>query len=256
MPFIVTETAGGAGLDTTWTESTIVAFTAGTLNTVANMVTEVESKLRRGTLSTSTTPTLTEVQRWLIRGKEELAETKNYTWRRRYAYADTIAGTYRISLPPDYGGGDVKLKDITNDRELIPWGNDIFDSRFPDPSAETNDESEVFTIKNLELWIAPPPAGVYRLELEYSRTGDDSTPTDFSWLPEIERFRVCDFAVWKAFMSLHMWEVAQLYKQDWMEGITKARRADGKRKWARMNYQAISWLDQASARQRQREYDD
>ena len=72
-------------LGTTWTEQSVVAFNAGTLATISSCVTEVESKLRRGTLSSTSSPTLSQVQTWLKRAKQELAETKGYTWRRRYA---------------------------------------------------------------------------------------------------------------------------------------------------------------------------
>jgi hypothetical protein len=249
-------TDSSTALDLAWTEQSVVAFTAGTLDSVTEMVAEVESKIKRGTLDTTTTPTLAEVQRWLIRAKEELAETKNYTWRRRYAYADTTAATYRYALPPDYGGGEITLKDLTNNREIELWPAHLFDTKFPDPSEEDNSEPTIACIKNRELWLVPPPDGTYRLELEYARTGDDQTATDFSWLPEIERFRCCDFAVYQAFRSLHMWEVAGIYKQDWNEGIAKARIADGKRKWARMGYQAQSWLQQAYARGYQNRWED
>ena len=66
-------------LTTTWTEQSVVDFTAGTISTITDCVTEVQSKLKRGTLGASTVPSTTDVQRWLIRAKEELAEIKNFT---------------------------------------------------------------------------------------------------------------------------------------------------------------------------------
>jgi hypothetical protein len=50
-------TDDSTGLSTTYTEQTVVAFTAGTLANVAACITEVEAKLKRGTLSASTNPT-------------------------------------------------------------------------------------------------------------------------------------------------------------------------------------------------------
>lgn len=244
-------TVSSTALDTAWSEQSVVAFTAGTLSDINDMVVEVESKLRRGTLGPTTTPTSQEVQRWLIRAKQELAETKNYTWRRRYAYADTTAGTYRYALPPDYAGGPISIRDLSNNRELDLWPDHLFAAKFPDPSEEPFNEPMAACVKDRELWLVPPPDGVYRIEMEYSRSGDDVTSTDFSWLPEIERFRCCDFAVAQAFKSLHMWEVAALYSQDWNQGVAKARVADGKRKWARIGYQAASWLQLSAARRHQ-----
>jgi hypothetical protein len=243
----MTITDSSTELSTTWTENTYVAFTAGTLATVADCLTEVQSKLKRGTLSTTTSPTTTEVYRWLIRAKQELAEVKGFTWRRRYAYCSTVASTYRYALPPDFNGGNVRIKDTTNDRFIELYDPHYFDSVYPDMSSESNDEPLYGCVKNMELWLAPPPSGVFTLEIEYDRSGDDndvSSSADFSWLPEIERFRCCDFAVGEAFESLHMWEVSDRFKAKWGVGIGKAIRADGKRKWKSMNYRARSYQEQ------------
>jgi hypothetical protein len=229
-------------LTTTWTEQSVVAFTAGTLNTITDCITEVESKIKRGTLSASTTPSTTQVQRWLIRAKEELAEIKNFTWTRKYAYADTAAGTQRYALPADYHGGDVSLRDITANKVIPIWPYKSFDSEYPDAANETNDEPEVACIRGRELWLNCPAEKVRRYELEYNRTGDDSTATDFSWIPEIDRFRCCDFAVMEAFLSLHQFDAAQLYAQRWGFNMDKARKADGKQKWAGMDYKAPLWF--------------
>ena len=240
-------TDDSTGLDTAYTEKTVVAFTAGTLSNISDCVTEVESKLKRGTLSASSTPTSTQVQRWLIRAKEELAEVKGFTWKRRYASVSTVANQYRYALPPDFNGGRVVLKDTSNDRIIPIWTEHWFDTKYPDPSAETSGEPLVAGVKNLELWLVPPPDAVYTLEIEYDRSGADNTATDFSWLPEIERFRCCDKAVSESFLSLHMWNEANLYQNKWAEGIGRARRADGKRRWKRMKYQAISWQQEYRA---------
>jgi hypothetical protein len=234
-------------LSTTWTEQSYVAFTSGTLASVSDCLTEVQSKLKRGTLSTSTNPSTTEVYRWLIRAKQELAETKGYSWKRRYAYCSTVASTYRYALPPDFNGGMVRIKDTTNDRFIELYSPSEFDSVYPDPSAETNDEVLFGCIKNMELWLAPPPSGVFVLEIEYDRSGDDndvSSSADFSWLPEIERFRCCDFALAEAFESLHMWEVSDRFRNKFAQGIGKAIRADARRKWHSMNFRARSWQEQ------------
>lgn len=229
-------------LSTTHTEATVVAFTAGTLASVTDCVTEVQSKLKRGTLGTTSTPTLVEVQRWLARAKQELAEVKGFTWKRRYATVSTVANQFRYALPPDFNGGIVRLRDTTNDRFIEFYSNDQFDSAYPNLSAETSGEPLFAAIKGMELWLAPPPATVYAFEIEYERTGDDNTTTDFSWLPEIERFRCCDFAISESFSSLHMWQESDRYMQKWMAGVGKAIRADGKRKWHSMNFQGQSFI--------------
>jgi len=239
-------------LDTVWSEATIISITAGSLADLSACIGEVESKLKRGTLGASTTPSDADVARWLARGKQELAETKNYTFKRRYVSADTVASQYRYALPNDYGGGKLSVRDLTNDRPINVWDEAIFDAKFPDPSEESSDEPTIACIKNLELWLMPPPAGVYSLEMCYDRTGDDVSTDDFSWLPQIERFRVCDFAIAESFASLHDFDKSQFYYTRWEKGIGKAIRADGKRKWARMRYQAISGLQEYAARSYQR----
>jgi hypothetical protein len=201
-------------LTTTWTAQSVVDFTAGTLNTITDCVTEVESKS----------------------AKEELAEIKNFTWSRKYVYADTVVGTWRYALPADYHGGDVYLRDITNDKMLRVYPQISFDINYPDPAGSSSGQPDAACIRGRELWLNVPAAGVYRYELEYNRTGDDTTATDFTWIPEIDRFRCCDFAVYQSFMSLQQWDAAGLYKQEWMMDIDKARRADGKQKWKSMNY--------------------
>ena len=229
-------------LSTTWTEKDVVEFTAGTLNTITDCTTEVESKLKRGTLSGTTTPTTTQVQNWLIRGKEELAEIKNFTWTRKFAYADTASGTAIYALPADYHGGEVFLRDVTSDKTIPIWPEIGFNAEYPDPVGNTNDEPDVACIRGRELWLNCPANGVYRYELEYNRTGDDSTATDFSYIPEIDRFRICDFAVMEAFLSLHQWDAAKIYADKWGFNMQKAKAADGKQKWKGMDYHAPLWF--------------
>ena len=60
-------TVASTALSTTWLEFGVVAYTAGTLADEDACVAEVESKLRRGTISSTSTPTETEVKRWLLR---------------------------------------------------------------------------------------------------------------------------------------------------------------------------------------------
>ena len=234
-------------LTTTWTAPDVVEFTAGTLADQAAIRGYVETHLRRGTLSGSTTPTDAEVNTDIIRAKQELCEVFGFTWQRRYQYADTVAGTYRYALPKDFAGGDVRLRDTTNDR-FLEWIDPFrFDLKFPDVSKESRNKTQVFTIKDRELWISPPPAAVYRLELDYGRAGDDSTAADVTYLPELMRFKCGDYAIYKGFMSLHMWQEAQLWKQEWMEGLLKSRRADKRKRWAATGYQALTWQQAYSA---------
>lgn len=234
-------------LDTAWNEQSLVKFEYGVLSSIANCVSEVESKLQRGTLSTGTTPTLAQVQGWLKRGKLELMEHKDYSFSRKYAYVDLTADTYRYSLPGDFSGGDVRLVDTTNDRSIIIWDSSKYDRRFPDPSEETSNEVLVACIKNMELWVAPPPDSSDRLELQYPRSGAETTADDFTWLPELERFRCCDFALANAFEALHQYAVADRYYGRWNEGLIKSRRADGRKKWLGIR-QAINVFQEASQR--------
>lgn len=234
-------------LDTTYTEQSTVAFTAGTLSTVADLVTEVESKLQRGILSTSSLPKASDVQRWLIRAKQEIAGVKNFTWKRRYASVTTVANQYRYSLPPDYQGGFTKLRDVSNNKAIIIINTHMFDERYPDPSEESQGEVEVAAVKNMEVWFAPVPGDAYDIELEYDRSGDDNTPTDFSWLPESERFLCCDFAISEAFEALRNYSAMNSFRNKWKEGMRRAERSDGKKKWKTTDFQARSIFQQHKA---------
>jgi len=234
-------------LDTTYTEKSTVTFTAGTLNVVSDLVSEVESKLQRGILSTSSLPKLSDVQRWLIRAKQEIAGVKGFTWKRRYASVTTVAGQYRYSLPPDYQGGFTRFRDVSNNVSIIILATNMYDERYPDPSEETSGEPVVAAIKNMEVWLAPPPGDAYEIELEYDRSGDDNTPTDFSWLPEVERFLCCDFATAESFEALRNYSAMNSFRKKWMEGIARASRADGKKKWKTTDFQARSIFQQHKA---------
>ena len=237
-------TVASASLDTTWVEFGTVSFTTGTLDTMSACIDEVASKLKRGTtLTSTTTPTAQAVKNWIIRGKEELVEIKNFTFAKRYVTTNTVSGQYRYSLPNDYNGGSVRIRDVTNNRFLVEWPSGHYDLKYPDPSEEDNDEPNVFCIKNRELWLMPPAGGVYALELDYGRSGDDAG-IDILWLPEIERFRCCDFATAEAFYSLHDFQKGDAYYARWAQGLGKAVRADGKRKWKSRGFQAISSLQE------------
>ena len=241
-------------ITTAWTEQTNAAFSTGVLSTITTCVTEVESKLQRGTLSESTAPKLSKVKDWLRRAKLELMEDRNFTFARKYAYADLVAGTYRYGLPGDYNGGDIKLKDTTNEEYIPVWLSAWFDKTYPNLSDVTAGYVQQACIKNMELWFAPPPSASDRIELEYSRSGAETTADDFSYLPELERFRCCDFALSHSFESVHMFDVADRFRQYWELGLQKAHKADARRKWGGRRMSAISIFQEASmvANQRNR----
>jgi hypothetical protein len=219
-------------LDTTWSEFSTVSYGASTLGTLSSMIDEVGLKLNRGSISASSYPSDTQVAQWLVRGKQEFAKTKSFTWRRRYVTTTTTAGVYRYSMPPDYDGGTPIIKDMTNDVNIKLISNSRYDDIFPDPSEETNDQPSVATIKNMELWLGPPPGGAYELQMEYLRSGDDATPNDFSWIPEQDRWAIVDFAVAESFEHLHDFEKATWHRQKYSGSLASARRADSKRKWS------------------------
>jgi len=237
-------------LTTTWTEQSVVAFTAGTLSTITNCQTYIEGKLKRGTLSSSSVPTSTQVQNDIVRAKEHLCERFGFTWQRKYVYATTTASSYRYAMPADYTGGRVTLRDTTNDRTLTYIDPGKYDLKYPDPSAETANKSDSYTIKNRELWLVPSSGGAYTIELEYSRSGDDSTSTDISYIPEILRFKICDFAIYHSFLTLHQWDAAKLYKGEWMEGLMVSTREDNKKKWSDFR-QCLTWQQEYSAKYNQ-----
>lgn len=236
-------------LDTAWSEQSFVEIPAGTLSTEADLVSAVEVKLQRGTLSGTTSPSDASVKQWLIRAKEELASIKGFTFTRRFVQATLAAGDFRIGLPEDYNGGSVRVRDVTNQFSFFYWPNHIFDAKFPDLSSEASNNQFVFTIKNLELWIAPPARGTPTIEIEYNRSGDDQTANDYAWLPEIERWRCIDYALSEAFESLENFQNAQYYRQKWQQGIGSSTKANARRMWKELGYRGISILEKEHARQ-------
>ena len=243
-------------LDLAWAEESTVSFTAGTLADVDSMVTEVESKLSKDrslTLRENTNPKLTSVQRWLVKAKETLMQAKSYSFARRFASASLTADDYRIALPPDYNGGNVRVRLQSNNSGVSPftlliWPANKFDLKFPDPDEEENNEPRVCCIKNRELWLWPPAIETCTVHLEYDRSGDDNTATDFSFLPEVERFLCCDYAIYQSFLSLQKWAEAGIFKSEWLAGLGISKKADVKRKWQEIGWRAIGILEQESAR--------
>jgi len=314
----MTFTVASTSLTTpTWAEFSRPLYSVGSLSNMAACLKEVESKLNRGTIGSTSKPTDSEVYRWLQRAKMELAETRNYSWKRRYVTTTLTANTYRYSLPADFAGGHINVRDKTNDNKISITSPHQFDILYPDPAEETSGGDILLAcIKGHEIWFMPMP-GADEIELEYERTGHDledaltvtaitkASPgvvsvtghglaiddvvffsgltemynlnntyqkvtvidsantfsindcsgyaaaestggacvqkvSDLSWLPEIERYRCCDFAIAEAFTSLHMWDHAGQYYQKWMVEVQKASRADGKRKWSTMGYRARS----------------
>jgi hypothetical protein len=217
-------------LDTVWSEFSTAAFTASTLGTLSDMIDEVGYKLNLTPAST-TKPSDAQIANWLIRAKEEIAEAKGYTWKKRYVTATLTSSTYRYSLPPDFETAHY-LRDKTNDALIRIVSNRVFDTLYPDPDEETNGDILVATIKNRELWVCPPPDGSDVLEMCYDRSGDDVTNTDISWLPEIERWRCIDFATSEAFEYKESYDKAMYYRGKWESGMRKGIRADSRRKFA------------------------
>jgi len=229
-------------ITTTWTQRDTVSFTAGTITSISDCVTQVQNALHRGPLSSSTTPTSTQVQQFLIRGKQKLIEKFGFSWRRKYVYASTAAGTWQYALPADFGGGATVLREITSsDSVLTFYDVNTFPHLFPDVAGSDNAIPSGYTIKDRELWLSSPADGTYTLELEYPRTGDDSTASDVSYLPEIARFKICDYALYRSYLLLQNWEMAQIYKAEWQSEINDAKEDESHRKWASMGYMAKNW---------------
>ncbi len=227
-------------VETTWTGQDAVAFTAGTLSTIADCATQVGSNLNR-TLSGTSSPTSTEVQNWLIRGKEELLEEFDFPWKRLFVYADTADGTYRYALPKDFTNEETLVRDLDQDRRLSFMDRISFNTDYPDPAGSGNATPRIYTIKDRELWLHAPANGIYRLELEYQRSGDDATATDISYLPELMRFKICDFATFRSFLKLEQFDSANMYKMEWERGLKKSKRRDGVSKWAELGFHMRNW---------------
>jgi len=217
-------------------------FNAGTLSTIEDCIAKVASNINRGVLSGTSKPTENEVQTWLIDAKQRLQEAHNFTWQRIYVYMDTTTDEFRYALPADFQQGGHIIRDTSNDIRLVYVDSVSFDSVFIDPGNDNSSTPEYYTIKDREIWLAQPASGAYRLELEYSRSGDDSTPTDISYLPELMRFKMCEYATYRAFLSLQMWEGANAYKSLWEQGIGVSKSKDTRKRWAAMGYQARRWF--------------
>ena len=219
-----------------------MSFNAGTLSNIDACVTEVQSNLNRGALSESSKPKLTQVKNWLIRAKQELAEQHGFEWKRVFSYMDTAASEYRYILPPDFGEGGQVIKDITQDIPLVYIDQVAFDYLFVDPAGDSTAPPTYYTIKSHELWLSQPASGAFRLEMQYDRTGADVSTDDVSYLPELMRFRMCDYATYRAFITLENWNAAQTYKEEWRVSSVTSKRRDMKNKWKSQGYRVRSWF--------------
>lgn len=228
-------------LSTTWTQRDANTFSQSSLSTTANLTTQVQTNINRGTLSTTTTPSTTQVTLWLIRAKEKLMETYGFTWARKFVYASTAAGSYQYALPADFSGGGTILRDLTQNIRLDFTPPVSFDTMFPDVAGDSNAVPATYTIKDRELWLSAPADGTYTLELEYPRSGEDSTAETWDYLPESMLFKLTDYATYRAFLMLQMFDAANMYKSEWEMDKKDNRKSDGKKKWAQMNYQCLNW---------------
>jgi len=228
-------------LTTSWTEQSAVGFNQSTLATTQNLIDEVQTNINRGTLSTSTKPSTGQVTNWLIRAKERLMELYGFTWKRKFVYADTAASTYRYALPKDFAGGGTVLRDLTQNKRLAFASPVVFDTAYPDVAGDSNAVPNTYTIKDRELWLNCPADGVYRLELEYDRSGEDSAAETWSYIPEVHLFEIVDYASFRSLIVLKEYTAAQVYKGEWAESTGHGKKADGKKKWAQLNYMIPNW---------------
>jgi len=237
-------TDAGTNLTQTWTEQPTVTFTAGTLADMTACQTEVQTNIQRGTLSGSTTPTSTQVETWLIRAKQELCERFGFTFKRRYATASISVDAWRIALPPDYDGGEVRMRDTTNDDWMHYIDPLLFDAKYPNPSSESKRTpgDAYFTIKNMEVWLSHPCDGTTTLEIEYERSADDNTANDVSYLPQLMRFKIVDYATYRAFLVLQQFTAAQMYRGEWEAGMVHTKKADGRKRWAAGGFRCHNWF--------------
>ena len=97
----------------------------------------------------------------------------------------------------------------------------------------------------------PPPDSADTVEINYNRSGAETTSDDMAWLPEEERFLCCDYAKWQAFYSLHMYQEGNLFKQQWYEGLKESRISDGRRKWRSRNWQILNTFQERNLRSNQ-----
>ena len=232
-------TAASAALTTTWLEFGLVSTPASTLVSLSTMIDAVAVKLNRdATLTATTTPSDQNVVDWIDRGAEEICEEMQFDFRRRYMTTTLTAGTFRYSLPNDYAGGKLTVRDLTNDGKFISVvDNKPFDTYFPDLAAVANGSLLVAAVKNREIWFAPPPGGAYVIEIEYQRSGEASAGT-YTWIPEVILWKIVDFAVGESYEALHEYEEAVYYQVKWTKALGKARKAEGKRRWSKANYRA------------------
>ena len=219
-----------------------MSFNAGTLSNIDACVTQVQGNLNRGTLSESSKPKLSEVKNWLIRAKQELAEQHGFDWRRVFSYMNTASAGYRYNLPNDFGEGGHVIRDTTQDIRLVYIDPVAFDSIFVDPAGDSSAAPNYYTIKSHEIWLGQPASGVFKLELEYDRTGADTSTEDVSYLPELMRFRICDYATYRGFIALENWNAAQMYKEEWKVSSVTSKKRDTKSKWKARGYKVRPWI--------------
>ena len=231
----------------TYTQYSGPDFTVGTLSNIAACIDYIETHLQRGTLASQTVPTLQMAYEEIARAKEELLSVGTFSFKRKYVYTTTEASAYRYALPADFDGGEFRLRDVTNNFSPKYYPRHLYDNKFPDMSEESNGAIEAYTIKDRELWTYPPSSGSATLELEYGRSGDDTSAKDVSYLPELYRFAMCDGAIGRLFRSLKQYDVAKMYENDFQRILTHLKKRDNAKKWAKGG-QAMTWQQEYSSR--------
>lgn len=145
----------------------------------------------------------------------------------------------------------MSLRDITNDFTPKYFPPAQYDLKFPDMSAESTGKPLIFTIKDRELWTGPPTSASITLEIEYNRSGDDSTATDISYIQEVYRFRICDRALSQLFRTLHEYQIAAIYQNEWEKGVLIGKRSNNRKRWANFGHQALTWQQEYATRYNQ-----
>ena len=84
--------------------------------------------------------------------------------------------------------------------------------------------------------------GTTTLEIEYERSADDNTANDVSYLPQLMRFKIVDYATYRAFLVLQQFTAAQMYRGEWEAGMVHTKKADGRKRWAAGGFRCHNWF--------------
>lgn len=135
------------------------------------IVVDVAAELNRSDLNTL-------ISKWINRVYRDVLSRHSFTWLYALATQSTVVGRFRYVVPTDFGClRQVILVDGTSSRDLVEKDIETFNKLHPYPASDAQQRStecaifsgtDAESVPYKEIWLWPPPNGVYPLNVYYA----------------------------------------------------------------------------------------